>query len=221
MRINQLSLTGIVALLGLLYGGVAMATACTAGAGASAEVGTSSTSDVTLNSTSSTQCEIVDGNSGMGGGNAGLIPTDGFFGGGTWTQIGSDGSIVSATAPGVPVTFTSFAFHGAGALSGSWGLGWTGGPAGVDILFSMHAGGFSGFFEFEGVLLPANASNSGAWLINWLNNGSQVPNESNVQVWVRDDVNVSLFNVPEPPSLALVGLGLLGLVVVRLQQRRS
>src|SRR5450432_3745934 len=95
MRIRLLSsLNAVVALLAMLCGGVAMATPCTG-----VNVNTSSTGDVTLGVHSSTQCEIVAGNSGMGGGNAGLIPSDGHFAGGSWLQIGGEGSILNAGGP--------------------------------------------------------------------------------------------------------------------------
>lgn len=119
------------------------------------------------------------------------------------------------------LTFTSFPFSGAGSQSGTWGLGWTGGPCDVDLLFSMHAGGFSGFFVFEGLSLPANTNWAGAWLIDWFNSSGKNPgDESNVQVWVRQDNNVG-HDVPEPGSLALVGLGIVCLFAARLQQQRS
>ena len=94
-------------------------------------------------------------------------------------------------------------------------------PGDVDLLFSMHAGGFSGFFVFEGLSLPANTNWAGAWLIDWFNSSGKNPgDESNVQVWVRQDNNVG-HDVPEPGSLALVGLGIVCLFAARLQQQRS
>jgi hypothetical protein len=211
------SLSGIVALLALLCGSAAMAAACTG-----VNVGTSATGDVTLHGSASSQCEIVDGNSGMMGGDSALIPSDGFFGGGSWLQIGGDGSILHSGGPVNGITFTSFGFTGTALKNGGWGLGWTGGPSGVDLLFSMHAGGFSGFFVFEGVDLSKDASWVGTWLIKWFNSsGHAIGNESNVQVWARPDLNVNLTSVPEPASLALVGLGLLCLVATSFRQQRT
>ena len=207
-----LSSLGVAGLAGI-FCGPAMAIPCTG-----VNVGTSVSSDVTLHGTNSTQCEIASGNSGMAGGNSGLIPTDGAFApGGSWTQIGSEGVVQhSGAVPGL--TFTGFSFTGGTALNGTWGVSWTG-TGGVDLLFSMHAGGFSGFFVFSDLFLPSNASWTGTWLIDWLNNGGQHPAESNWQVWVRADNDVPGGGVgnsiPEPESLALLGLGLVAFSAAR------
>jgi hypothetical protein len=210
-------LLGAATLVGLSCANLAIAgpLACTG-----VNVGTSTVADVTLNGSNSTQCETVDGNSGMAGGNSSLIPTDGDFGPAkSWTQVGkreSGSSIVNGGGPINGITLTDFSFDGNGALSGTWDLGWTGGPAGLDILFSIHGGGTSGFFVFEGVALPANGTWDGTWAIDFLNNGRQNPTESNAQVWFREDTNVIIQKtVPEPTTLGLLSLGLAALGFLR------
>jgi hypothetical protein len=185
---SHFALLGTAALL--LCCGPVTATPCTG-----VNVGTSMTSDVTLNAIASTQCEIVDGNSGAPQNTPGTapIPTDGAFAGGPWTQG----------------AFSSFFSAG---HNGTWS--WNGGPGGFDVMFSLHAGGDSGFFIFTDIFLPANATSAGTWLIDWVNNGNQHPDFSNAQVWYRADTDVIRITVPEPSSLALIGLGLLGLVGV-------
>jgi len=176
MRTLRNRWTLVLALCSLLGSGLVGATACTG-----VNVGTSDTGDVTLDSDAATQCEIVAGNSGQGGGDSSLIPTDGSFGGGSWLQVGAEGGIVDS-GPVSGLTFTSFPFTGTGDFNGMWGLGWTGGPGGLDVLFSMHAGGISGFFVFDGLTAPADSSFSGDWRINWFNSSGKNPgNESNVQ----------------------------------------
>lgn len=206
MKVKTLfSSLGIAAVAGLLWCGSAMAIPCTG-----VNVGTSVTSDVTLHGVNSTQCEIASGSSGHGGGDSSLIPTDGAFSpGGSWTQIGSEGAVQNSGAvPGL--TFTGLSFSGGNSHNGTWGVSWTG-SGGVDLLFSMHAGGFSGFFVFSDLLLPINSTWTGTWLIDWLNNGGQNPGESNWQVWVRADSDAGGGpgnSIPEPGTLALLGVGL-------------
>jgi hypothetical protein len=155
----------------------------------------------------------------MGGGLSSLIPTDGLFGGGAWTQIvngtTSSGSIENAS--GIPgLTFTADTLSGGNGGSGNWSISWTGSGT-VDLIFSMHGGGTSGFWDFNDLTLPSSTTFNGTWLIDFLNNGQQTPGESNWQVWVRTDNSGSGSgsSVPEPSAIALLGVGLLGLGFLR------
>ena len=198
-RATLFASVGVGALSVLFCVSSALAIPCTG-----VNISTSMTSDVTLHGINSSQCEIASGNSGKAGGNSALIPTDGMFAGGAWSQIGSEGTVTNSGAvPGL--VFTGLNFSGGNSQNGTWGLSWTG-SGGVDLLFSMHAGGFSGFFDFNNVVLPSNSSWAGTWLIDWVNNGNQHPDESNWQVWARVGRNVR--ETPEPSILGLFGIGL-------------
>lgn len=79
----------------------------------------------------------------------------------------------------------------------------------------MHASNRSGAFLFEAEAVPGSGGNT--WEINWLNNGGNVPNYSNLALFVRD---VQVTPIPEPQSYALMlaGLAVVGSIVRR---RRS
>ena len=45
----------------------------------------------------------------------------------------------------------------------------------LDLVFAMHAGGFTGAFLFDDQAMAANAVTPGNWEIHWVNNGGQIP----------------------------------------------
>jgi hypothetical protein len=59
-----------------------------------------------------------------------------------------------------------------------------------------------------------NEEGGGAWQVSFLNKGNKVPALSNISLYVRNGIEV-----PEPGTIALLGLGLLGLATAR--RRRS
>ena len=63
--------------------------------------------------------------------------------------------------------------------------------------------------------------NPGTWEINWLNNGGQVPDFSNLTLFVRDIRTPTVPAIPEPETYALMmaGLATLGLVARRRRPR--
>lgn len=58
-----------------------------------------------------------------------------------------------------------------------------------------------------------DASGGGQWNITHLNNGNQIPNLSNISLWVRN--GTPPVQISEPGTVALLGLGLLGLGAMR------
>jgi hypothetical protein len=66
-----------------------------------------------------------------------------------------------------------------------------------------------------------DASGGGAWTITFLNGGGNNPALSNISLWVREGETGTppSGSTPEPSSLALLGLGLIGLGVARRRSR--
>lgn len=192
------------ALAATLYSGGALAAPCTG-----TSLGTSSTNDVTFAGAASDQCVIsgVNPQQGPTGNTSGF---DGTFGTG-WSLLGkvTSGS-GSNTLSGV--TFT-WGFTQLTGTTGTWSLK-TDKNATFDLVFAMHASDHSGAFLFDDQPTLANVVTPGAWTIAWLNNGSQVPDFSNLTLFTRDVVTTP---VPEPESYALMlaGLGVMGFMARR------
>ena len=182
----------------------AQAAACGATSGQASFIGGASTDDVTLGGLDSSQCVISDVNPSQGptGNTSGF---DGVFGSG-WTLISKGPG--SATIDGVNFTL---AFTQATGTSGTWSLT-TDQNATFDLVFAMHASDHSGAFLFDDHTSFASIAQDGSWVIQWLNNGGNVPGFSNINFFVRD---VTL--VPEPASYALLLAGLVagGLIARR------
>ena len=191
------------------------AAACTAPDGDDDRVGTSATSDVTLNGEDSTECQIFEGNSGQGGG---TFLAD--FGLPAFSQLyneDSNGGTNVSFGPINGITFSDFYIDfDAGNESGTFGFSWTGGPAAIDFVYSMHAGGTSGYYFFDDVLLtPESGEAGGTWEIQFVNNGGRTPAWSNGQFWARVGEGPTELLIPEPLSLSLIGIGLAALGLAR------
>lgn len=97
----------------------------------------------------------------------------------------------------------------------------------IDLVFAMHASNASTAFLFDDQLIEAGATVDGTWVIEWLNNGRQVPAFSNIAFFTRDmremphvdEPTEPPAEVPEPATLALLGLGVLGVASLRKLRR--
>lgn len=189
--------------------GAAMAAPCTG-----ISVGSSSTGDVTLGGTASDQCVVSGVNPQQGpSGNTGGFASA--FGSG-WTLLGKVDSSGAITAQPASVGGVAFDidFLQASGKAGTWSVT-TDKAATFDLVFAMHAANRSGAFLFDNEATAAHLTENGTWAINWLNNGGNVPNYSNLTVFVRDVAVTAPVPEPETCALMLAGLGALGFVARR------
>ena len=183
---------------GALFGAsVAQAAACSATSGQTSFIGSATTADVTLGGLDSSQCIISDVNPAQGpsGNTSGF---DGAFGSG-WSLLSKGPG--STTIDGVNFTL---AFTQPTGTSGTWTLT-TDQNATFDLVFAMHASDHSGAFLFDDHTSFAATAQNGSWVIQWLNNGGQVPGFSNINFFIRD---VVVDPVPEPATYGLLLAGL-------------
>jgi hypothetical protein len=185
-----------------LSSGSAFAADCTG-----VNVGTSQTSDITFAGLASDACVISHNNaqSGPTGDTSGFDPAP--FGTG-WSLLGKlPPSSGSSLLDGVNFTW---GFTGTGTGPGTWTL-MADKDVTLDLVFAMHAGGYTGAFLFDDLALSAGTA--GTWDINWLNHGGQNPAYSNLTLFARDVTAA----VPEPETYALMlaGLGVMGFIARR------
>lgn len=215
MTSKSTALNAVCVALAVLAGsGAAQAADCGANGVALSVVGTSSTSDVMHNGAAADACVISAVNPAQGtNGNTSGFDGYGAFGTG-WSLLvkhDADGNYAGGSLLAGGVTFTS-SITGMPGTSGTWTLSASQNVT-LDLVFAMHGSNRSGAFLFEAEAVPGTGNNT--WEINWVNGGDQVPDYSNLALFVRDVQPVAV--VPEPQSYALMlaGLGVIGSIVRR------
>jgi hypothetical protein len=175
-------------------------------------VNNADTSDVTFQAVASDACVIAVGNP-QSGPNGDPSVFSGSFpaSASPWTLIAkvSSAGAVTNYNPFAGVTFSS-GFVNTNGTSGTWSLTATPGAT-LDLVFAMHASNRSGSFFFDDKNI--SPTGNGTWLIEWHNNGGNVPDYSNLTLFARD-----VAVVPEPQAY---GLALAGLLVVGFMRRRK
>jgi len=179
----------------------AFAAACTG-----SNVGGADTTDVTFAGVASDAC-VGSGVNPQAGPNGDTSGFTGTFGSG-WSLLGKVTSSDGSNSLG-GVNFT-WSFLQTTGTTGTWSLAASQSVM-ADFVFAMHASNNSGAFLFDDQAVYATTP--GTWKIEWINNGQQVPDFSNLTLFARDITTP----VPEPETYALflAGLGAMGFVARR------
>jgi PEP-CTERM motif len=144
-------------------------------------------------------------------------------------RMESNGAASVATLDGIKFTMSTNSIMT--GPTGSFALSWvdTNGttldnlPIDIDFDVLIFGGNNADAYKFSKVLLPDAPNNSGtaSFTIVFFNNGGQVPDLSHITVTAGDDVEVNqtVVSTPEPSTIALLGLGLLGTLAVAKRKR--
>ena len=117
-----------------------------------------------------------------------------------------------------------FVIGATGGNSGTWTMSWTEQPGApnlpltVDFAVGLFGGNKGAGYFFDDVLLSSNpATGSGSYDINFLNSGGSEPTLGHLLLAGGNvsEARISATTIPEPATVALLGLGFAGLIFAR------
>ena len=223
MKIKETVLRGCMgAALTLLFSGGVQAAATYCDVAGSPNPDGLKYSDMTYNSANANDCYgVVAGNEPKASGDL----TVGFNNlnltwGTDWQFLAKDETDTAGSGTG---TFggINFTLSSTAGTSGSWTL------TGVDTNGAGTPPDLPLFFDFVGMLKGSDSyalylfddvkfdgNDGGSWTISFLNNGGQIPALSHLNLYIREGDDPGQ-EIPEPGTLALLGLGLIGISTLR------
>lgn len=119
----------------------------------------------------------------------------------------------------------NFSLSATGAKTGTWELTATDPdpisppnlPTSLDLVGALKASDRYALYFFNDIVIDVD--NDGTWRISFVNNGGQIPDLSHLALFVRAGNGGPPFEIPEPASLGLLGLGMAGMAAIRRRRK--